>query len=51
MKYIYVIFTLLIGLSSFAQTAEDFFISGNTKFDNKDFLGAISDFSQAISLD
>ena len=50
MKNILFTLALLISFSSFGQTAQDFFNSGNDKADAKDYYGAISDYTESIEL-
>ena len=50
MKKILYTLALLISFSSFGQTAEEYFSSGNDKADAKDYYGAISDYTKAIEL-
>ena len=42
---------LLVPIVSFGQTVADLNNRGNAKQDNKDYYGAISDYSKAIELD
>jgi len=51
MKYILITLALLISAVSFGQTAEEYFDNGLSKYDLKDFYGAISDYNKAIELD
>ncbi len=45
-----IIFCLLASTVAYAQTAEDHFYSGNTKYELKDYKGAIQDYTKAIEL-
>ena len=45
-----IIFCLLASTVVYAQTAEDHFYSGNTKYELKDYKGAIQDYTKAIEL-
>ncbi len=45
-----IIFCIFITTLAYAQTAEDYFKSGNTKYDLKDYKGAIQDYTKAIEL-
>jgi hypothetical protein len=40
-----------LSLSSFTQTAMDYYNTGNDKLDQKDFTGALEAFTKAIALD
>ena len=51
MKNILITLALLISAVSFGQTGEEYFDSGLSKYDLKDFYGAISDYNKAIELD
>jgi len=46
-----IIFFLFIITLVYAQTAEDYLESGNTKYELKDYKGAIQDYNKAIELD
>ena len=50
MKAIFIILLSVIYINSLAQTADEFFNNGNTKFTHKDYTGAIADYSKAIAL-
>ena len=50
MKYILILITLITGLNNYAQTAEDYFKSGTTKFNAEDFKGAMQDCNKVIEL-
>jgi len=45
-----IIFCLFITTLVYAQTAEDYFNSGNDKEDLQDYRGAIQDYNKAIEL-
>jgi len=45
-----IILCLLASTVAYAQTAEDHFYSGNTKYELKDYKGAIQDYTKAIEL-
>jgi len=47
---ILIIFCLFITTIAYAKTAEDYFNSGNDKYDLKDYVGAIQDYNKAIEL-
>ena len=50
MKNILFTIALLISFSSFGQTAEEYFNSGDQKDEAKDYYGAIADYTKAIEL-
>jgi len=45
-----VIFCLLASTVAHAEIAEDYFYSGNTKYELKDYKGALQDYNKAIEL-
>ena len=45
-----IIFCIFIATLAYAQTAEDYFNSGSTKFELKDYKGTIEDYTKAIEL-
>ena len=49
MKHLFLIL-VLISLSGFGQTADDYYNKGISKFNLKDYKGAISEFSKTIIL-
>ena len=49
-KLLYLLFLLNITSFTYSQTAQDYLLRGNEKTKNKDYAGAISDFSKAIEL-
>jgi len=49
MKHLFLIL-VIISLSGFGQTAEDYYNKGISKFSLKDYTGAIADFNTAIQL-
>ncbi len=49
MKHL-LLFLVVISLSGFGQTAEDYYNKGFSKFSLKDYTGAIADFNTAIQL-
>jgi tetratricopeptide (TPR) repeat protein len=49
MKHLFLIL-VVISLSGFGQTAEDYYNKGFSKFSLKDYTGAIADFNTAIQL-
>lgn len=51
MKYVFMIFALILSLFSFEQKEEDYYSSGIKKSDLKDHQGAIADYSKAIEFD
>ena len=50
MKKLLYILALLVSLSSFGQTANEYFKSGYAKAEANDYYGAISDYNKAIEL-
>ena len=51
MKKLLFTLALLISFSSFGQTAEEYFKSGDDKVYANDYYGAIADYTKAIELD
>ena len=49
MKNLFLIL-VVISLTGFGQTAEDYYNKGISKFNIKDYKGAIADYNQAIQL-
>jgi tetratricopeptide (TPR) repeat protein len=49
-RMLYLFAALLLSLSTYSQTGEQFFDSGNKNLEYKNFPGAISDFTNAIDL-
>ena len=45
-----IIFCIFITTVAYTQTADDYFNSGVTKYDLKDYKGAIQDYTKAIEL-
>ena len=45
-----IIFCLFITTLAYAKTAEDYLKAGNTKYELKDYKGAIQDYTTAIEL-
>ena len=45
-----IIFCLFITTLAYAKTAEDYLESGNTKYNQQDYKGAIQDYNKAIEL-
>jgi len=46
--FILLAFTIFTGSQSYSQSAKKYFKSGNTKYHNKDYNGAIADYTNAI---
>ena len=51
MKKLFTILSIIICVTAFGQTANDFLQSGITKHNSKDYEGAIKDYSKAIKVD
>jgi tetratricopeptide (TPR) repeat protein len=49
-RILYLFATLLLSLSTYSQTGEQFFDSGNKNLENRNFAGAVTDFTSAIDL-
>jgi len=45
-----IIFCIFITTLTYAQTAEDYLKAGNTKYELKDYKGALQDYNKAIEL-
>src|ERR1017187_6064448 len=50
-KKLFLAVVILSGVKAFAQTSLDYLKVGDDKFRQKDFLGAINDFTQSLKID
>jgi len=49
-KFIFLLISLTISSACYTQSCEQYFVRGNSKFNQNDHLGAITEYTKAIKL-